>query len=156
MKYLDRFNAFFTGWSQEIIGICRIVIAFLFIAHGTQQIFNLPIPSHSGHVAQFPSLDWISGSIETWLGLLYLLGLFSQPLAFLFCGFCAVAYFMVHAKRGFWPIANNGEPAVLFCFAFLLLTATGGGAWSLDRLLARRSESSRPSQRDLSPGPASR
>jgi putative oxidoreductase len=49
----------------------------------------------------------------------------------------AVAYFMVHAPRGFWPILNEGELAVLYCFVFLYLSAAGGGPWSLDRLLRR-------------------
>lgn len=136
MKYIANFNALLANRVQECIGICRIVTAFLFILHGTQQLFAFPVPPHSGWLAHFPSLDWLAGSIEFWLGMLFLVGLFTQPLAFLFCGLTAVAYFMVHASRGFWPIANGGEPAVLFCFIFLMFASVGGGAWSLDRYLS--------------------
>jgi putative oxidoreductase len=50
----------------------------------------------------------------------------------------AVAYFMAHFPRSFWPILNNGEHTVLFCFLFLYLAAAGGGEWALDRARARR------------------
>jgi putative oxidoreductase len=49
----------------------------------------------------------------------------------------AVAYFMAHAGRGFWPIANGGELAVVYCFVFLYLSAAGAGPISLDRVLRK-------------------
>ena len=33
---------------------------------------------------------------------------------------------------------NRGDLAVLYCFAFLYLSARGGGPYSLDAMLARR------------------
>jgi putative oxidoreductase len=50
----------------------------------------------------------------------------------------AVAYFQFHQPGGLWPIQNHGEPAVLFCFIFLLLAGHGGGPWSLDALLWKK------------------
>ena len=138
VKYISRFNALLASRVQEGISVFRIVTAFQLLQHGTQSLFMLPIPAHSGKPAHFPSLDWLAGSMEFWLGMLFLIGLFTQPLAFLFCGLTAVAYFMVHAPRGFWPLANGGEPAVLFCFSFLFFATAGGGSWSVDRYLSRR------------------
>jgi putative oxidoreductase len=66
-------------------------------------------------------------------GLLIVLGLFTRPVAFLLCGEMAVAYFMSHAPRGFWPIANGGELSALYCFIFLYLFTAGPGPWSIDR-----------------------
>ena len=66
--------------------------------------------------------------------MLIALGLFTRPAAFILSGEMAVAYFMVHAPRGFFPILNGGEGAVFYCFAFLYLAVAGGGAWSVDRL----------------------
>lgn len=66
-------------------------------------------------------------------GLLIALGLFTRPVAFLLCGEMAVAYFQAHAPKGFWPIQNGGEQAVLFCFIFLYLSVAGGGPIGLDR-----------------------
>lgn len=137
MKFISAFNDLLSRRSQDALGVFRIVTAFQLIQHGTQNLYMFPIAAHSGKPAAFMTLDWVAGSMEVWLGIPFLLGLFTQPLAFLFCGMTAVAYFMVHAHRGFWPIANGGEPAVLFCFGLLFIATAGGGSWSLDRLLNR-------------------
>jgi putative oxidoreductase len=50
----------------------------------------------------------------------------------------AVAYWMVHFPKGFYPAQNGGEPALLFCFIFLYLACAGGGAWSLDAMVRKR------------------
>ena len=68
-------------------------------------------------------------------GVLLALGLFSRPVAFILSGELAVAYWMGHAPRGFMPIVNAGELAVLYSFVFLYLAAAGPGPWSLDRAL---------------------
>ena len=44
----------------------------------------------------------------------------------------AVAYFKSHQRMAFWPLENQGEIAVLFCFAFLYMAARGAGPWSVD------------------------
>jgi len=45
----------------------------------------------------------------------------------------AVAYFLAHAQKSFFPILNQGELAALYCFVLLYLAVAGGGAWSLTR-----------------------
>ena len=47
-------------------------------------------------------------------------------------GEMAIAYFYAHNPRGFYPLANGGEAAILYCFIFLYLAATGAGPYSLD------------------------
>jgi putative oxidoreductase len=69
---------------------------------------------------------------------LLLIGSFTRPAAFIMSGEMAVAYFMAHGPRGFFPILNQGELALLFCFVFLYLAAAGGGPWSLDAALGER------------------
>ncbi|HYL73145.1 MAG TPA: DoxX family protein [Bryobacteraceae bacterium] len=76
--------------------------------------------------------------MECFGGLLILTGLFTRPVAFLLCGEMAVAYFKQHAPRGFWPIENGGELAVLYCFIFLYLMSSGAGPWSLDRHVRKK------------------
>jgi len=63
---------------------------------------------------------------------------FTRPVAFILSGLMAVAYFMVHAPGGFLPLINHGELAVIYCFVFLYFVFSGGGAWSLDRLIWKR------------------
>ena len=50
----------------------------------------------------------------------------------------AYAYFTAHQAKGLWPIQNGGEPAVLFCFAMLLIGFAGAGAFAVDTLIRQR------------------
>ena len=84
------------------------------------------------------SQAWVAGILETFGGLLIMLGWFTRPVAFVLCGEMAVAYFRVHFPRSFWPIQNSGELAVMFCFVYLYLFAAGPGPISLDRRLRKK------------------
>ena len=126
-------------WSPVLLSVLRIVVAFLYIQHGTAKWFAFPAAvMPGGGVVPVGSLFWFAALIETVGGLLLLFGLFTRPVAFILAGEMAVAYFMIHARGGFWPLLNQGEPAVFFCFIFLYFSAAGAGTWSLDALLARR------------------
>jgi len=130
-------TVFTTKWSEHLLSVMRIVFAALFMQHGGQKLFDFPIAKAGGSLELF-SLMSVAGVLECFGGLLLLLGLFTRPVAFVLAGQMAVAYFMAHFPKGFWPIANRGELAVLFCFGFLYLAAAGGGPWSLDRLYRKR------------------
>jgi putative oxidoreductase len=130
-------NAFLTKCSESLLSVMRIVFAFLFMQHGGQKLFDFPI-AKAGAPLELYSLMTVAGVLEFVGGLLLLLGLFTRPVAFFLAGEMAVAYFMSHFPKGFWPIANRGELAVMFCFAYLYLAAAGGGPWSLDRILRNR------------------
>jgi putative oxidoreductase len=115
----------------------RIMAALLLIQHGLQKYFGFPVASERGLVDPL-SLMGLAGALELAGGLLVLVGLVTRPAAFLLSGEMAVAYFMAHAPRGFYPIVNQGELAILFCFVFLFLSAAGAGALSLDRVRTAR------------------
>ena len=85
------------------------------------------------------SLIGVQGVIELVGGALVCIGLFTRPAAFILSGDMAVAYFMVHFQKGFFPALNGGDAAILYCFIFFYLFVAGAGVWSLDRLLAPRS-----------------
>jgi putative oxidoreductase len=130
-------------WSPLLLSVLRIIVAFLFIQHGTAKWFAFPAAiMPGGGVVPVGSLFWVASLIETVGGTLLLLGLFTRPVAFILAGEMAVAYFMMHARGGFWPLLNMGEPAVFFCFTFLYFSAAGAGPWSLDAVLARRRSAS--------------
>ena len=120
--------------------LLRIVAGFLFIQVGGMKLFGWfgGIPAQFGGHPALWSQTWFGGVLEFYGGAAILLGLCTGPVAFVLSGEMAVAYFQFHQAGGFWPIQNHGEPAVLFCFIFLLLAAHGGGDLSLDRLLAKR------------------
>jgi putative oxidoreductase len=127
------------SWSPYLLSILRIIAAFLFIQFGTAKLFGLPAPIiPGGGIAPLGSLVWVASVLETFGGVLLLLGLFTRPVAFLLSGEMAFAYFIGHAPQGFWPVLNQGHPAILFCFLFLYLSAAGPGPWSLDAVRALR------------------
>jgi putative oxidoreductase len=126
------------SWAPYLLSVLRIVTAFLFMQFGTAKLFAFPgaiMPG--GGTAPVASLAGVAGILETFGGLLLLLGLFTRPVAFLLSGEMAVAYFYAHAPQGFWPVLNQGAPAALYCFLFLYLSAAGPGPWSLDALRRR-------------------
>ena len=122
-------NEFLLSWSQRVLSVLRIIAGFLMIWHGSQKLFNFPIPLPAG--AEGPVV-LTAGVIELLGGLLILVGLFTRPVAFLMSGLMAAAYFMAHASAGFFPIVNGGELAAIYSFLYLYFTFAGGGAWSLD------------------------
>ena len=128
------------GWEPRLLSITRIMIGLLFLEHGTAKI--LDFPHQPNHVAwALNSLNpGVQGLIELIGGLLITLGLFTRLVAFILAGDVAVAYFMAHAPRGFFPLLNGGELAIVYCFVFLYLFVAGGGVWSLDRARASRGE----------------
>ena len=124
-------QSFYAVWTPRILGILRIVTAFLFLQHGTAKLFGMP------HIAMFDDLQLFSliglaGVLELVGGLLVLIGLFTRPTAFVLSGMMAVAYFMAHATKGLLPILNQGELAVMYCLVFLYFAVAGAGAFSID------------------------
>jgi putative oxidoreductase len=127
---MDR-STFFTVWSDRLLSVLRIVLAGLFVQHGTAKLFHIPHVAQFDHV-QLMSLAGVAGLIEVVFGILLLIGLFSQLSAFILSGEMAFAYFIAHAPHGALPIINQGELAAVYCWAFLYFAAAGGGPWSLD------------------------
>ena len=126
------------AWEPFARSALRIVVGFTFSLHGLQKFLGF-FGGMGGHGATAPvfSLLWTAGVLETFGGLLLVVGLFTRPVAFLLAGEMAVAYFRTHQPRGLWPIENGGELAVLYCFVFLYLSTAGPGPWSLDRLFRK-------------------
>ena len=122
-----------TALAPEFRSLLRIVAALMFIQAGTIKLFGWPMASPMG-VPPVMTQIWIGAWMEVLGGTLLLVGLFTRPVAFLLSGEMAVAYFQFHYLNGFWPAVNQGQPAVLYCFIWLYLSAAGPGPWSLDAL----------------------
>lgn len=145
------------SWAPYILSILRAMSAFLFIQAGTAKLFAFPaaiLPD--GGTAPIWSLLGFAGILETFGGLLLLAGLFTRPVAFLLSGEMAVAYFMAHAPQSFWPVLNQGMPAILFCFVWLYVSAAGAGPWSIDAMRHPEVERSISRQRDWPSGRGAR
>jgi putative oxidoreductase len=125
MKSLNRF-------ADPVYCITRLIVGLLFASHGGQKILGFP---PGGHGIPPGALGAVGAWIELGGGLLVAFGLLTQLGAFFASGEMAVAYFTVHAKMGFFPILNHGEPAVFFCWFFFFAIFYGSGQWGLDALL---------------------
>jgi putative oxidoreductase len=111
-----------------ILSVLRIVVALLFIEHGLQKYFGFPSAG-----PPMTTLLYVQGVIEIVGGILLLISAYTRVVAFILAGDMAVAYFMAHFPRSFFPAVNGGDAAVLYCFAFFYIFFAGGGPWSLDR-----------------------
>jgi putative oxidoreductase len=118
------------AWSPRLLGLLRIVTAILFMEHGAQKLLGFPPSDHGS--PELLSLLGAAGILELAGGFFILIGLFTRPVALVLAGEMAVAYWMVHAPKAFYPALNGGDAAILFCFIFLYLVAAGPGAFSVD------------------------
>lgn len=122
-------------WSGYAYALLRFFSGALFACHGAQKLFGV----FGGHREIHDPEGLLAGVIEFVGGLLIATGLFTHVAAFLASGEMAVAYFMAHGLKGFWPIVNRGELAVLYCFIFLYISTRGSGLLSLDAFRGKRS-----------------
>lgn len=123
-------------FTPHTLAALRIVAGLLFLSHGLVKLVGFPAGAEPGPQPLL-SLFGVGAVIEALTGVLVALGLFTRPAAFIASGQMAVAYWMFHAPSGFFPVLNGGEPAILFTFIFLLISAAGPGAFSLDAALRR-------------------
>ncbi len=121
--------------APALLSALRMAVGLLFFQHGAEKLWGFA----GGRIDHdFASMRGFAGPLEVVGGLLLILGLFTRSTAFILCGEMAVAYFSRWAPRGFWPINNGGEEAVIFCFIFLWLVTAGAGPFSLDHLIQTR------------------
>src|SRR4029079_14942812 len=126
---------FLRPYTAQLLSILRIMTGLLLLQHGTTKFINIPLGPMNN--ASPLSMSGAAGLIELVCGVLLVIGLFTRFSAFIASGMTAVAYFYAHAGRGFFPILNGGELAVLYSFVFLYLAAAGGGPWAVDAVTRR-------------------
>ena len=140
---MTNLDARLAGYHSPVLSAFRIIFGLLYTIHGSQKLFGWPVAAAGGtpEAGSFPY--WWAGLIEFVLGILITVGFFTRIAAFIASGEMAFAYFYQHwpplsggggggQTASFWPIANGGELAILFCFGFLLLATTGAGTLSVD------------------------
>ncbi len=132
---MSRFASKLSARRPLVLSVLRVVMGLLFLEHGTMKMFSFPGSDHAGP-ALF-SIFGLAGVIELVGGAFLVLGLFTRFAAFIMSGEMAFAYFMAHYPHSFYPIVNQGEAAVMFCFVFLYFVFAGAGPLSLDARAGR-------------------
>ncbi len=117
------------SWTPALQALLRVVTGLLFVEHGTVKLFGFP---QASGMESLPPLLMLAAVLEVVGGILVTVGFLTRWAAFLLAGEMAIAYFMAHFPKTFWPVGNGGEAAILFCFIFLFLAAAGPGAYSID------------------------
>jgi putative oxidoreductase len=119
-------------YAPMALSLLRIVSGLIFLAHGTQKFLSFPAGDMAGSGLAFANPGAYAGIVELVCGFLIAIGLFTRPAAFLASGTMAVAYWIAHFPRDFFPVNNMGDAAILYCFVFLYICAAGPGPWSVD------------------------
>lgn len=130
-------NDFAAAWAPRVLSLLRIMTALLLLQFGMAKMLGFPVFEYLNNVPRF-SLPWFAGALEFAGGALLLIGLFTRPVTFILSGLMAFAYFIGHAPKGFIPLTNGGNMAILFCFVFLYFACAGGGPWSVDAVRGQR------------------
>jgi putative oxidoreductase len=128
-------ESFRATWSPRMLSVLRIIVGLLFLEHGLSKYFGFPGPSPA--TFQVFGLLGLAGAIETVAGVLVTVGLFTRIAAFIASGEMAFAYFISHFPRNFFPMLNQGDAAILYCFIFLFFALEGGGPWGIDAVRSK-------------------
>jgi putative oxidoreductase len=130
---MEKFDRTLASFEPMVLSIFRVITGLLLFQYGLAKLFKFPPLPMFANVT-LTSLYGAAGSIELVFGGLLILGLFTRCVAFILCGEMAFAYFISHFPRSFFPVVNQGNLAIMFCFACLFMVCAGGGPWSLDAL----------------------
>jgi putative oxidoreductase len=135
---MDKINKTLAAGEPVVLSIFRIITGLLLFQYGVAKLLKFP-PLPMFEKVELLSLYGVAGSFELICGGLLILGLFTRCVAFVLCGEMAFAYFIGHFPRGFIPLLNNGSLAIMLCFSCLYLACAGGGPWSLDAVIRKKS-----------------
>ena len=131
----------FSKFQPIALSLFRFITGLLLFQYGIAKIFKFPVLPY---FANIPPLITAAGTIELVLGALLMIGLWSRIVAFILSGEMACAYFLGHmfknpAEPVWLPLNNGGTAAILFCFACLYLSTVGGGPYSVDARMGKKS-----------------
>jgi putative oxidoreductase len=125
----------------------RLPLGIILVAHGAQKLFGWFGGYGLEGTGQWMAsigiepgilMAGLAGSAEFFGGLLLIIGLLTRPAAFVLAFTMLVAIFSVHASNGLFMSNNGYEFALALLAGTVSLLISGGGALSLDKLLANK------------------
>ena len=138
-------------WEPRMLSILRMIIGLLYMEHGLAKVVGFPLqPNHKAYEL-FTLNPGIQGLLELVGGLLLAFGLFTRPVAFVLAGNMAVAYFIAHAPKGFFPLLNGGELAIVIAsYSYTCGWPAAENGASIDYARRRPRPPYRRAERDVS------
>ncbi|MCQ9162854.1 MULTISPECIES: DoxX family protein [unclassified Arthrobacter] len=126
--------------------VLRIVVGFLFAAHGWQKYAQFTIAGTQGSFAQMgvPAADLVApvvATLELVGGIALILGILSRPFAALLCLEMIGAFVLVHATAGVFVDKGGFELVLLLAAAAAAVALVGPGRVSADHALFGRTAS---------------
>jgi putative oxidoreductase len=134
---MNKFDKMLAAAEPAVLSIFRIITGLLLFQFGVAKLMKFPPVPMFEKVEAF-SLFGVAAMFELVFGGLLILGLYSRAAAFILSGEMAFAYFIGHFPRGFIPLLNGGNLAIMLCFSCLFLACAGGGPWSLDAMMRKK------------------
>src|SRR5262245_58011674 len=124
--------------------IVRVALGLIFLIHGYPKLTRSATAMQSMFVQHgLPAqLVYVAGVLETFGGVLLILGLFARPAALLLAIEMGVAILKVHSSHGIMALHEYEFPLALGT-ACLALATVGAGVLSTDHLLFGESGASR-------------
>ena len=125
--------------------VLRVVLGLIFLTHGYPKLTRSATTMQGMFVQHgLPAqLVYVAGVIETFGGVLLILGLFARPAALFLAVEMGVAIVKVHSGHGVMALHEYEFPLALGT-SCLALATIGAGVLSADRLLFGDSTSARP------------
>jgi len=128
----------FSKYQPVMLSVLRFIAGLMLFQYGVAKLLKFPPDSPFAKV-ELMSLYGAAGTLELILGGLLLIGLFTRPVAFILSGEMAFAYFIGHFPKSFYPVINGGSNAITLCFLCLYLATAGGGPFSVDAMMGKKS-----------------
>jgi len=116
----------------------RIIIGGLFLWHGISK-FMIGPSAVAGFLSIAPWMAWLGAILETVGGALILVGFFTSYAAIAGIVDMLGAWFFIHVHKGWNPMSNGGELALVYFAAFLVLHYYGSGSFSIGSLFHKGS-----------------
>jgi putative oxidoreductase len=142
-----------SGQTDLGLTILRVIAGIIFAAHGGQKLFVYGFEGVTGAFTQMGApLPGITGPLVALLeffgGIALVVGLLTRLAGLGLSGVMIGALVLVHLPAGFF-LPNGYEFVLILLGAALTLAVTGAGKYSVDALLATRTESAVASEQPL-------
>ena len=132
MHFLRKCSEKYSDFAPVVL---RLAVGVIFLAHGYQKwtggVDSVAMFFSSAGIPMAMFSAYLVTYLELIGGALLILGIFTHLVSKLFAIEMAIAFFFVHASKGFFLNQGGYEFVLLLFAASVSLMITGGGKWAL-------------------------